>query len=169
MSHEKEVIDNYLSFRIRPGFECTAEELVINYGRPFAAAKLPRGFRRMMRKQCFRNSFILASEERANYCEGFVWPKGSGVGAVFHHAWVSVDGSTAIDPTLIEPEKHLYFGVQFSYESFCRLAIAGYGKYGFLNPPLDKDLLFELIKADQQKAAIERSQPKCEVIHLADL
>lgn len=124
--------------------EHTAEKIVLAIGHVFLRAKRPKGFRQMAAKQCYRNSFLLASEERAVYCEGFALVRGERPFA-FHHAWVSLDNQTAIDVTLRSEKAVSYLGVAFPREVFLTLANRGYGKWGFLRPPFDKNLLGELL------------------------
>jgi hypothetical protein len=138
-----EGIKSILRLAIHVGFECTAERLVLSKGREFFGIKRPKGFRLMASKQCFRNAFILASEERGCYCEGFAASLTDGIR--FRHAWVSRGDGAAIDVTLRNPEEYVYLGLQFSQKSFLTLANAGYGKCGFLRPPLDEALLRRLI------------------------
>jgi len=138
-----EVMKRRLRLKIRDGFECTAERLVLSKGREFLSIKRPKGFRLMASKQCFRNAFILASEERGYYCEGFTASLKDS--SEFHHAWVSKGDGAAIDVTLRNPEEYVYLGLQFSRKSFLTLTNAGYGEWGLLRPPLDEALLTQLI------------------------
>jgi hypothetical protein len=61
----------FLQGTVNQGGECLAEELVLAKGRDFVGIQRPKRLRLMAAKQCLRNAFILASEERGNYCEGF--------------------------------------------------------------------------------------------------
>jgi hypothetical protein len=71
-----------------------------------------------MVKQCFRNAGILADEGRGTYCEGFALGEH---GFLVHHAWITLDGKTAIDVTLPDAPKYVYFGIPFSGPAFARL------------------------------------------------
>lgn len=156
MRSEEKTIREWLSACMNPRAECMAEEIVSDHGSAFKGVKLPRGFRRMAAKQCFRNSFILASTERGEYCEDFAVTSGS---MPFHHAWVSIDDSKAIDVTLPNPHEYSYLGIQFSPTSLLRLGKGGYGQWGFLRPPLDKRLLLDLIQSDRQRDDSRMSPP----------
>ena len=101
----------------------------------------------MAAKQCYRNSFILASTERGYYCEGFAMKEGD---FPFHHAWIVTENGHAVDVTLEHPEEYFLLGIQFSYSAFLTLANGGYGLHGFLRPPFDKDLLLEAIESSRR-------------------
>jgi hypothetical protein len=58
----------------------------------------PKGYRRQWaRKQCFRNAGILADRGMGTYCEGFILSPPHFLFPI-HHAWITLDGKTAIDP-----------------------------------------------------------------------
>jgi hypothetical protein len=77
---------------------------------------------------CFRNAGILASEGRGIYVEGHA----SGDTGLFEHAWITLDGMTAIDPTLPDGERYQYFGVALTPTTLSRL-IVRCGYWGFLD------------------------------------
>jgi hypothetical protein len=92
-------------------------KLLLEYGREFVGIPRPKGFRRQMaRKKCFRNAGILMGRKMGTYCEGFVlnppfrFP--------IHHAWITVDGKTAIDVTLPCASECFYFGIPFGGPAF---------------------------------------------------
>jgi hypothetical protein len=100
------------------------ERIVLEYGRPFIGIARPRGYRRQwMVKQCFRNAGILADEGRGTYCEGFVLGPPDFLFPI-HHAWITLDGKTAIDVTLPNASECWYFGIPFSGPAFARLHTA---------------------------------------------
>lgn len=144
MCNTLESIRKSLEQRVKKGGECTAEILVLAYGKVFKTPGRPKGFRLMMEKQCFRNSLILASAERGDYCEGFVARQGE---YRIHHAWITRGDDTAIDVTLKDAENYFYLGIQFSHSAFLSLQTLGYGKHGLLMPPFDRDLLIRAIEA----------------------
>jgi len=90
--------------------ERTFANLVAN-GSLFTGIRRPKGFRQMMRKNCFRNAQILAIEGRATYVEGICVAR-SVPWIGFAHAWLTLDGEHAIDVTL-DAESHAYFGIAF--------------------------------------------------------
>jgi hypothetical protein len=91
---------------------------VVRYGRPYVGVERPRGYRQRARKQCFRNAGLLAFDDRGTYVEGFVLPIG---GTKIHHAWVSLDGVHAIDPTLPNASACRYFGIPFPVSALKRV------------------------------------------------
>jgi hypothetical protein len=126
------------------------ETLVLEYGRPFVGIARPKGYRRQwMVKQCFRNPGILADTRRGTYCEGFVLtpPRYS---LCIHHAWITLDGKTAIDVTLPDAPNYRYFGIPFSGPAFARLhtllALENGVWPSYLNPPIDERVLAALKK-----------------------
>ena len=92
----------------------------MKYGRPFAGAPRPKGFRQWARKQCFRNASKLAQRDDGTYVEGFCAADGDGQ-SMFHHAWITIDGIQAIDPTLPDAERYIYFGVPIPLTAYGRL------------------------------------------------
>jgi hypothetical protein len=105
--------------RVMSGFGDARMNTFLEYGRPFVGIGRPKGYRRQrMFKQCFRNAGILADEGRGIYCEGVGL---NGNRFLFHHAWITLDGHTAIDVTLPDGPDHEYFGIPFSGPGFQRL------------------------------------------------
>jgi hypothetical protein len=97
------------------------EKIVLEYGRPFVGSARPKGYRRQwMVKQCFRNAGILADQGRGTYCEGVVLGPPDFLFPI-HHAWITLDGKTAIDVTLPNASEFWYFGIPFSGPAFARL------------------------------------------------
>jgi hypothetical protein len=87
-------------------------------GRFFTPVKRPKGFRQMTVKACYYNAWRLAIYGRAQYVEGYAM---SGSGFLAHHAWVTVDGVTAIDVTWREPGE-VYFGMVFDTKAIAATA-----------------------------------------------
>jgi hypothetical protein len=87
-------------------------------GKLFVGIKRPKGFRQMMRKQCFRNAQILAIEGRATYVEGLCLGRS---GIAFAHGWLTIDGKHAIDVTLSDAESYAYFGITFDSIALARV------------------------------------------------
>jgi hypothetical protein len=96
------------------------EKLVLEYGRPFVGIARPKGYRQWARKQCFRNAGALANRGQCTYCEGFVLtpPRYS---VCIHHAWITLDGKSAVDVTLPNAPECWYFGIPFSEPVFRHL------------------------------------------------
>jgi hypothetical protein len=122
------------------------EKLVLEYGRPFVGIGRPKGYRRQwMVKQCFRNAGILADTGRGTYCEGFALIEHR---FLVHHAWITLDGKTAIDVTLPDAPKYRYFGIPFSDPAFARLhttlVIEQRVWPSYLNPPIDERVIAAL-------------------------
>ena len=81
-------------------------------GKLFIGIKRPKGFRQMMRKNCFQNSQRVAIAGRATYVEGLCLGRS---GIAFAHGWLTLDGQHAIDVTLPDAESCAcaYFGIPF--------------------------------------------------------
>lgn len=89
----------------------TVEELVQAHGRFYTPAPLPPRFEQAQPRACYENAAMLALEHpELTYVEGYA------AGLIpTPHAWVTEDGTSAIDPTWAEPGA-AYFGVPFSTE-----------------------------------------------------
>jgi hypothetical protein len=111
---------------------------VVMHGHPYVAAPRPKGFRRQWaRRQCFRNAGSLALRNLGTYVEGFAARPDQ---PPFHHAWITVDGQTAIDPTIPDAEVvGSYFGIAFPVTVVAAF-ITSRGHWGLLDP-FDADLL----------------------------
>jgi hypothetical protein len=105
----------WLSRRAELDIDCAADQAVLTHGREFKGVVRPKGYRLRALKQCFVNAGDLALRERGTYVEGFaICP---GVGIPVHHAWLTLDGTDAIEVTWRDraSECH-YFGISFSNE-----------------------------------------------------
>jgi hypothetical protein len=67
------------------------------------------GYRQRKKQACFGNAAILAMGDRGTYVEGFAL---NGL-YLAHHAWITLDGVHAIDPTWRAASTCCYFGIQF--------------------------------------------------------
>ena len=108
------------------------QRFVLRNGKPFA----PRhrlGHKRKAR-QCFANAanFVL-SKRAGTYVEGFALNKEMPFMPI-HHAWVTMDGETAMDPTL-DAEGYEYFGVVFDTD-LMRRELLRLRRYGLLDTGL---------------------------------
>jgi len=71
------------------------------------------------KRQCFRNAGCLAERGNGAYCEGFAL--GPDLSMLFHHAWITLDGTSAIDVTLPDGPAYKYFGVAFGHPRLIQL------------------------------------------------
>jgi hypothetical protein len=99
------------------------ERALLAHGRLFTGTPRPKGFPRYRApKQCYRNAGLIATydgwqwkpKRGYRYVEGFAYHPGSDF--LFQHAWVTLDGEHAIDPTLSFDSKRLYFGLEIPTE-----------------------------------------------------
>jgi hypothetical protein len=87
----------------------SVEQLVLKYGRPFIGGGRPKGYRQRAAKNCYLNSFYLADADRGFYVEGYALRPGH----LFQHAWITIDGTHAVDVTLQNISDCLFFGILF--------------------------------------------------------
>lgn len=105
-------------------------EQVLANGRNFTPAPRPQHIPKRKDRECFFNSSRLALDyPELIYCEGYAIPEV--IHMPFHHAWVTDQSGTVIDPTWKNPGVE-YFGVPFSHE-YLLLAMAGSGYYGIMD------------------------------------
>jgi hypothetical protein len=104
----------------------------------FIPIKRPKGYRQRKAKACFANCSDLALDGRGKYCEGFaVGLADDGGPFIFavHHAWVTLDGIHAIDPTLKHPGV-FYFGIEYEVGAVAKKILAKpYRGDAQLDPP----------------------------------
>jgi hypothetical protein len=90
---------------------------MLEHGRHFNAAALPRNIHKGQRKECFRTSQRLVTASR-NSDDALIYVEGYAVAMTIplalHHAWVVDRDGTVIDPTWNNPQDCTYFGVPFS-------------------------------------------------------
>jgi hypothetical protein len=101
-----------------------AVQAVIDHGRPYIGISRPKGYRHQRRvKECFWNAARLAIGERGTYVEGF-GTHDDDVRGPIHHAWITLDGVHAIDPTWNIPANKIagmsYVGIAFPTEIVAR-------------------------------------------------
>jgi hypothetical protein len=91
----------------------------LKYGRPYTGTQRPPGLRLRGAKRCYVNAGILALEKHVGtYVEGFAM---TATPPPFQHAWITLDGTDAVDVTLRHPPSDcLYFGIPMSNETISR-------------------------------------------------
>jgi hypothetical protein len=89
---------------------------VVEHGRLYVGRSRPKGYRKRAAKQCFYNAGRLALDDRGIYVEGYASHSGYPV----HHAWVTLDGTHAIDVTWDKPADCHNFGIAFPKEIVSR-------------------------------------------------
>jgi hypothetical protein len=111
-------IKDYLLRNVENPFRRPLEAALLDHGRPFVGIARPKGYRRLRRVQhCFFNSLTIATDECGTYPQGGTYVEGyaisrDGRGVPLHHAWITLDGTNAIDVTWrAPPEQCLYFGI----------------------------------------------------------
>jgi hypothetical protein len=91
-------------------------QFVLRNGKVHAPAPLPAGFKRMTKRECFKNATDLATDRR-----GLTYVEGLAVSCVMpiliHHAWCIDEAGNVVDPTWDEPENCLYMGVEFDLQT----------------------------------------------------
>jgi hypothetical protein len=119
---------------------------LLEHGRPFTAIARPRGYHLKPVKNCFMNAMRLATGEfgvPGTYVEGYAM--GPGGGGPVHHAWVTLDGTNAVDTTwrYAAGECH-YFGIPFAEDVLTRFMIR-HRYYGRLLCDYDTDMLRQVL------------------------
>ncbi len=120
-------------------------KLLFKRGRYYRGIKRPKGYRQRKSGTCFYNAQDLAVCNRGRYVEGVAYARTSTNGWIgMHHAWITLDGETAIDVTYPDAEAHNYFGIEFPTseiaERWCSTGQIGSflklgGGYVLLTPP----------------------------------
>jgi hypothetical protein len=117
-------------------------EAVLTHGRAFTGIARPKGYRRWAEKQCFRNAGLLAERDEGTYVEGFAI--GSFRDLPIHHAWLTLDGTNAVDVTWPTPANEChYFGIALPRDVMMRAAKAAGWCWG---PFLTADLLEQVLR-----------------------
>lgn len=103
---------------------------VLQHGKPFTPTDRPKGMRQRKAQHCYRNAgtHVINRPDASAYVEGYAM---GADGLCFEHAWITLDGVHAIDPTLPDAQSYAYFGIQFSPAALAAAALAS-RQYGFL-------------------------------------
>jgi len=108
----KSLIEKEISSWAQVGHHAMLQRFILEQGREFVAG--PRSVKKMKMKECFRNATQVAlSSSEFTYVEGYVLSED--IPILIHHAWLTKDGETAMDPTL-DAEGHFYYGVMIPLE-----------------------------------------------------
>jgi hypothetical protein len=99
--------------QLADGWECLGhpavlERFVLRNGKAFAPGK--RIGKKMKAKECFKNATSYVMKSGGTYVEGYCMTTDFAFPIL--HAWVTLDGEAAMDPTLDAAERQ-YFGVKF--------------------------------------------------------
>jgi hypothetical protein len=140
MSNLRTILEQRVMQWERLGHHSLLERFILRNGKDYIPAK--RIGRKQKSKECFGNAARHAMTDNATYVEGFTvipefeWP--------VHHAWVSIHGDDAVDPTL-DAKGREYIGVAFDRKMLASQLIKN-GVYGLLDPGLglNADLMFEI-------------------------
>lgn len=150
------------------GHPALLDRFILRNGKPFVAPS--KNVRRGRAQQCFRNSSnYVISHDGAQYVEGYVmWPD---IPIPILHAWVTLDGIHAKDPTMKDTGNCSYFGIIFDLETMMKEQMRN-KCYGLLDQGLglnhrfmfeiDPELrnVVEVIKQRRMKDAVTKFQ-KC--------
>lgn len=108
------------------------ELAVLANGHPFVPTVRPKGFDLGKPKDCFVNAgdYAISDPKFGTYVEGFA---ASDDMPPFHHAWLTLDGETAIDVTLRDATGFSFFGIEFPTELLLKWVCCR-GYWGLLDP-----------------------------------
>jgi hypothetical protein len=149
----QEKIDNWA----RLGHPALLDRFVLRNGKAFTPGK--RIGRKGKAKNCYGNATkVVLRDPDATYVEGFVVNKELPI--EIHHAWVTYDGKTVMDPTL-DAENYEYFGVEFDTSTLRKEMIRN-KVYGILDPGLgfNTDLMFRIDPELEEIVKTVRPDPK---------
>ena len=122
----------------RIGAPALMERFVLRNGKAFAPG--PRRGPRRKRHQCFKNATdFVCNGGGGTYVEGYTMI--GDLPVFIHHAWVTFDGETAMDPTLVDTGDHQYFGIEIPKDALIA-AIMETERYGVLDHGLGLNTAF---------------------------
>jgi hypothetical protein len=124
----------------RLGHPALLERFVLRNGKAYTPRK--RIGRKRKAKECFSNATQAVWDRGGTYVEGFVARNDFWLPLL--HAWVTIDGSDAMDPTL-DAKNYQYYGVEFSNRVLNRELVRN-KHYGLLDTGLmlNMKLMFEI-------------------------
>ena len=108
-------VRDFLIGRRRNPYVSETERAVLEIGRIFVPTSRPAAFVLGKPQDCFVNAgdMAIADPKFGTYVEGFA---ASDDQPPFHHAWLTLDGETAIDVTLRDTTGYSFFGIEFPAE-----------------------------------------------------
>jgi len=133
----EEIVKNWNAL----GHPALLENFILRNGKEYTPTK--RIGRRKKAKECFCNAHkFVWSHHDVSYVEGYVIREAFPF--PIHHAWVTITGDDAMDPTL-EAEEFQYYGVAFDRGTVTRELIKN-KVYGLLDPGLglNYELMFDI-------------------------
>ena len=95
----------------RRNLDIRFQKVLIALGKPFIGVAHPKGYRKRMIGRCFQNALELSWKGQGSYVEGYACSPGL---PPTHHAWVTTNGTDAIDVTWTDPTQCTYLGIPFS-------------------------------------------------------
>ena len=104
-------------------------DFVLQEGRTWTPAQLPRGIRLGQPGQCYKNAFNLALRNRITYVEGY-----AGDVVPIAHAWCIDEEGRVVDNTWSDSEQCVYFGVAFDSE-YVESTVLRQRIYGLIDMP----------------------------------
>jgi hypothetical protein len=149
------------------GHHSLLQRFVLRNGKEYTPGK--RIGRRGAAKQCFRNSHLAVARRPSAdgwlYVEGFAIHREYPILA-FHHAWITVDGDTAMDLTL-DAAQYDYMGVAFDKQTLME-ETARTEFYGLLDMGLGLNARFIFGIDPDLKAVVEAIKPNARFQNLRE-
>ena len=116
-----------------------AERFVLAHGREFQSKPRPQGMRKRRVGLCYQSAYRIAIGGHQSaihgasfyYVEGFAM--GHGFDVFIQHAWLTTDGTDAIDPCIPDASLGTYIGVPFSTRAAGRIMLTR-RRHTFLDP-----------------------------------
>ena len=108
------------------------QSFVLKHGRLFQPIPRPAGMRKRKAELWFASAGSMPLDGLAlSYVEGFAM--GIGESRFIHHAWLTPDGATAIDPVADDATQWTYFGIPFSTRALAEI-VGRRSIHGLLDP-----------------------------------
>lgn len=108
-------IKSYLLRNTDNPYRSCIEAVLLEHGCPFIGIARPKGFPLRAPQNCYMNAAVVAVDQgRGTYVEGLALGRSGGL---VLHAWLTLDGTNAVDITWREPAAECqYFGIPFLVE-----------------------------------------------------